>query len=408
MDITSWDSSDLQGQMAQSLRAGRMGASLGRGAVRKRPASSSSDRQVNKKPATAAAAANYAAEAAWTDLRLKPSGGSIRVGTECSGLESIMVALGQLGLSKRAVLMFACEKDVAARKIILAHQTPKCLYPDITTRPVTDMPEVDVYAAGFPCQPFSAAGLNHGVEDAQGRGLIFPHLLRYIRAKSPKVFLLENVKGLTTKTHEETFEAILAALRKDAKYVVSWRVLNTSDHGLPQNRPRLYIIGMRKDVMVAEAAFKWPRPCARQPLQEVLERSVQRDRPTEGTGAAKHVEDFHKVFQDDLRKDKKGECYILDCFATRSRVTRGVVPCLTRTRAGTGGYWVERPGGADAGGLLTTREMLRLQGLPEDFLAIALRAKVSERQLRQMIGNAMSINVLARLFHKLLPAVGLS
>ena len=66
------------------------------------------------------------------------------------------------------------------------------------------------------------------------------------------------------------------------------------------------------------------------------------------------------------------------------------------------------PGDGMGSGLLTTTEMLRLQGLPEDFLAIALRAKVSERQLRQMIGNAMSINVLARLFHKLLPAVGLS
>lgn len=271
-------------------------------------------------------------------------------------------------------------------------------------RNIKDMPVVDIYAAGFPCQPFSTAGLNHGVEDAQGRGRIFPRLLGYIREKSPKTFLLENVRGLTTKTHRETFEAILQALREDGKYEVTWRILNTMDYGIPQSRPRLYIIGMRKDAMVAEVAFKWPRPCGHQPLEEVLEPGARRQRPADGTGAAIHVENFRRNLR---REAHDKDIYILDCFAARPRTTRGVAPCLTRTRASSGGYWVECPGNADASGLLTTIETLRLQGLPEDFIAAALRAQVSERQLRQMIGNAMSINVLVRLFHKLLPAVGL-
>ena len=65
------------------------------------------------------------------------------------------------------------------------------------------------------------------------------------------------------------------------------------------------------------------------------------------------------------------------------------LPCLTRTRAGNGGYWITR-----VNGFLTTREMLRLQGLPECLIKIAETAGISERQLRQMIGNAMSVNVL--------------
>ena len=81
----------------------------------------------------------------------------------------------------------------------------------------------------------------------------------------------------------------------------------------------------------------------------------------------------------------------------------GKVPCLTRTRAGCGGYWIT---GVD--GLLTTREMLRLQGLPECLTTIAETAAVSERQLCQMIGNAMSVNVWVAILSGLLPALGLS
>ena len=67
----------------------------------------------------------------------------------------------------------------------------------------------------------------------------------------------------------------------------------------------------------------------------------------------------------------------------------GKVPCLTRARAGNGGCWITK-----VNGLLTTREMLRLQGLPECLIKIAKTARISERQLCQMIGNAMSVNVL--------------
>jgi site-specific DNA-cytosine methylase len=93
----------------------------------------------------------------------------------------------------------------------------------------------------------------------------------------------------------------------------------------------------------------------------------------------------------------------LDIFAPKARFMVGKVPCLTRTRAGCGGYWIT---GVD--GLLTTREMLRLQGLPECLTTIAETAAVSERQLCQMFGNAMSVNVWVAILSRLLPALGLS
>ena len=93
----------------------------------------------------------------------------------------------------------------------------------------------------------------------------------------------------------------------------------------------------------------------------------------------------------------------LDIFAAKGRFMVGTAPCLTRTLAGNGGYWITR-----VSGLLTTREMLRLQGLPECLIRIAETAGISERQLCQMIGNAMSVNVLVAILSRLLPALGLS
>ena len=108
------------------------------------------------------------------------------------------------------------------------------------------------------------------------------------------------------------------------------------------------------------------------------------------------------------RLDKQGlaqssTTIALDIFAATGRAMVGRVPCLTRSRAGAGGYWI-----TTTAGLLTTREMLRLQGLPEHLINAAELAGISERQLRQMIGNAMSVNVLVILLGRLLPAMGLA
>ena len=72
------------------------------------------------------------------------------------------------------------------------------MFDDITARNTNDVPEVDVYFAGFPCQPFSIAGKQQGFEDKKGRGTIFFNIVEYLKLKLPKIFVLENVKGLVT------------------------------------------------------------------------------------------------------------------------------------------------------------------------------------------------------------------
>ena len=126
---------------------------------------------------------------------------------------------------------------------------------------------------------------------------------------------------------------------------------------------------------------------------------MKRPQPRAGTTAAKNL----LLLQRRLKKSNAvSDPVALDIFASRARTMVGKVPCLTRTRAGSGGYWI-----TGVNGLLTTREMLRLQGLPETFIQIAEAAAVSEPQLRQMIGNAMSVNVLVTILSRLLPALGL-
>ena len=395
-------STQVQGKRSRSASVGLGAAPSATQAQKVRHA----EQQRAKRRRMPAASVPRPLAASWAAVCFSKAGPKISVGTECSGLESVMAAFDQMGLGDRAQLQFICEKYPAARKLILAHRCPKVVFHDITTRPVQKMPVCDIYAAGFPCQPWSAAGLREGTNDRQGRGKIFFHIHQYIRNKAPKCFLLENVKGLTMVTHRDTFAAYLKSLRDglDNKYIVSWRVLNTADFGLPQNRPRLYIIGIQHAVLQGRQLppFQWPRTVGCVPLASVLESGpVQRQQPRPNTVAEKNLRTLqHRLMGNG---NVPSTPVALDIFASKPRTMIGKVPCLTRTRAGSGGYWI-----TGVNGLLTTREMLRLQGLPECLIKIAKTAGVSERQLCQMIGNAMSVNVLVVILSRLLPALGLS
>lgn len=113
-------------------------------------------------------------------------------------------------------------------------------YGDITLINPKDLPDFNFFTGGFPCQPFSTAGLGMGELDI--RGTLFYDVIRICEAKKPSHILLENVKGLTTKRHKDTFEKILSELKRIG-YTISWKVLNSKDYGIPQNRERLWIYG---------------------------------------------------------------------------------------------------------------------------------------------------------------------
>ena len=191
--------------------------------------------------------------------------GKIRIVTECSGLEPLPYVFDRLGLAGRYEMAAACEIDSNCRRVIRLCHTgsarPKKMFKDISLRRPQDLPDHDLYVAGFPCQPFSTMGARQGVRDARGRGLIINHIISALSAKRPRAFLLENVKGLVTQ-HRETFDNILQQLRHMAgsAYKVGFKIIDTADFGIPQHRERVYIVGLLRAAMVPGIRFSWPTP----------------------------------------------------------------------------------------------------------------------------------------------------
>ncbi len=124
-------------------------------------------------------------------------------------------------------------------------------YGDITKIDEALIPKHDILFAGFPCQPFSYSGKNKGFND-KTRGTLFFEILRILKNKKPKMFLLENVKGLISHNKGQTLKIILSSL-EDLGYQLHWKVLKSTDFGLPQKRERWYCVGALKKIK-----FKFP------------------------------------------------------------------------------------------------------------------------------------------------------
>lgn len=147
-----------------------------------------------------------------------------------------------------------------------------------------DIPKHDVLAGGFPCQPFSLAGVSkknsmgrkHGFLDAK-QGNLFLHICKIVEQCQPKVIFLENVKNLISHDKGETWRAIQSSLQS-LGYHVEWQIIDAG-HWVPQHRERIYIIGFRKKSFTKSeiASFKFPKPPTQRPrLKEILDPSPDR------------------------------------------------------------------------------------------------------------------------------------
>jgi DNA-cytosine methyltransferase len=319
-------------------------------------------------------------------------------------MEPVMMALNNLGLNDRCSLEFCCEKDEWCKSFIWQNHHPKIMNDDITRRDAATLPRCDLYVAGFPCQPFSTAGLRQGAKDP--RGTIIQYILDYLRIGRPRSFILENVAGLLQAKFAHVFQYILAELRairdKDGShYEVSYRLVNTADWGLPHNRERVYIVGLWSSMMNRSAPFCWPRKTKMRPMEQLLDNdakstldaAIETLTPNSSERLLSYLKSLHE-------RGHNPDCdtWIIDIWASKPFGMKGKSPCLTRSRAGAGGHWI-----TTSKRLMTLPEMLRLQGVSPKVN----RTGISDRQMGCMIGNAMSVNVLERLLVRLLPAVGL-
>jgi len=126
-------------------------------------------------------------------------------------------------------------------------------YGDCTKINPYELPDFDLLTGGFPCQSFSVAG--KGLGELDTRGTLFNEIIRIAEIKKPRYMLLENVKGLTNKKHQPTFNKILSEIKRIG-YEVQWKVLNSKEHGIPQNRERVFFICFRN--FYDDVDFKFP------------------------------------------------------------------------------------------------------------------------------------------------------
>ena len=324
----------------------------------------------------------------------------LRVGHDFAGKNAPGEALDNLGVNSE--LVFTSEKDKHARKTIEANYSPRQMYNDITERDHSTLRALlDLYLAGWPCIDNSMAGVRRGFRNPVARKL-FDCVIATLRAVQPKVAVLENVPGLFSVNGGRDWRAVLRALVGLGCYYVDWRVLNTAKHGVPQNRPRLYIVCIRDDCY-RSGAFQWPEPIDDCPsVERFLDQrgpkpTLRTLQPPPQPGAAETwAAQMAKLWRNDQEPLTRPWLWDAGASLKRSNAMCAQCPCLLRSG---GGIWISSHGRA-----LSLRERCRLQGSNPD----KVKVPVSDHQWRMQLGNSMSINVLERLLSRLLPAAGLT
>lgn len=288
--------------------------------------------------------------------------GGIRLGFETHGCENV----------------FSSEWDNDAQKMYAANfgDIPNG---DINLIEPTDIPNHDILLAGFPCQPFSIAGKGLGFADT--RGTLFFNIEKILEIKKPRAFLLENVKRLTTHDNGQTYAVILEKL-KNLGYTVYSRVLNSLDFGLPQKRERIYIVGFLQPVH-----FDFPIPLGYyQPLSDLLENDdaiepsyfLSETIKQKRLNAVKGTPSFPSIWHENIGGNISA------------------LPYSCALRAG-GSYNYLVVNGVRR---LTAREMLRLQGFPENFKIVLPYSGV-----RKVAGNSVSVPVIKAIAGEMIKAL---
>ena len=248
---------------------------------------------------------------------------------------------------------------------------------DIEQIKADKIPDHDILFGGFPCQPFSIIGNREGLADA--RGNLVWEAVRVLRDKQPKAFVLENVKQLATNEGGKTIQKIHEALL-NAGYMTSHKVLNALDHGLPQKRERVIIVGFNDESM---DCFTWPEPKKTYtPLKDILEHDVPvRYFVSDRIRKSRQEKHTPKVTPSIWHENKSGN------------ISSHPFSCALRAGASYNYLLVngERR--------LTPREQLRLQGFPERFNVVG-----NDSKIRKQTGNAVPVPMVRSVIRKVLHA----
>lgn len=311
--------------------------------------------------------------------------------------------------------VFTSEWDRHSQATYRANHGDHDVHGDITAIHAGEIPEHDVLLAGFPCQPFSIAGVSkknalgrkHGFE-CETQGTLFFDIERIIEEKQPKAFVLENVKNLQSHDRGRTFEVILRTLEEKLGYRIAYRVIDARSF-VPQHRERIFIIGLHPDM---EARFDFaeaqiPRPDSGPKLGAILHPENGSERPEErftdefGRVLPKYTltPALWKYLQDYAKKHK----------AAGNGFGFGLVGPDDVARTLSARYYkdgseilIRRESGPPR--RLTPRECARLMGFDRPGRE-PFRISVSDTQAYRQFGNAVAVPVVEAIAKALVPYV---
>lgn len=274
--------------------------------------------------------------------------------------------------------VFSSEWDKYSQKTYSAWfgETP---HGDIRTINPSDIPCHDVLAAGFPCQPFSIAGVSkknslgraHGFSD-QAQGTLFYNVASIVEARRPPVVILENVKNLISHDRGNTFR-IINNILSGLDYIVFHRVLDAADYGVPQHRERIFVVCFDRQVFGNSPPFKFPSPLKVKPkLMDILEHN-----PDDKYTLSDHLWGYLQQYA--LRHKEKG-----NGFGFGLADLNGVTRTLSARYYKDGSEILIPQSNHKNPRRLTPREAARLMGF-DDQLPIV----VSDTQAYKQFGNAV-------------------
>ena len=275
-----------------------------------------------------------------------------------AGIGGFHLAFHALGA--RCVL--AAEKDVPARKTYehnFRSISPGLFEQGDFYRDVSDLadapdclPDFEILCAGFPCQSFSVAGKQRGFDDPRN-GEHFFLLAEIIEAKRPEAFFLENVQGLTHRNMEEVFRTIQRTI-DELGYSFHWKIIRACDHGIPQLRPRLYMVGFKHP----ETEFRFPDPI---PLTMTM---------SDIFGAPCH-RDIGKTVLTSFRNKRFGQPFNWDCYLVEGKER-----------------W------------LTPKEVIQMMGFPKWF-----QFPVHESHTMKQLGNSVAVPAIRAVAREIITAL---
>lgn len=305
----------------------------------------------------------------------------------------LFAGIGGMRLAFEAIggrCVLTCEIDEAALRTYIANFNPTHKHEYVRDiKDVVNPPKHELLVAGFPCQPYSIAGLRNGLKDV--RGQVFLEIIRILKSSKPQAFLLENVKGMQSHDGGKTFEYMCSELEK-CGYFLKDQVLNSATHAnVPQNRERVFIVGFRDEKAMKNFSFPSPIPLTKT-IKSFISKSVN---------DPKYFYDSRFECFGDIRKAVKSPDTLYQWRRKYVRENKNnMCPALT-ANMGSGGHNVPLIKVESGIRKLTPRECSKFQGFPKSFIL----PEISDSSLYHQFGNSVTVPLIERIGKSIIEAM---